>query len=192
MAVKGATRLGCGRDVDEVWAHVGEPPTPHEQSCPDCTKARAELAELSAATHELRDADREDPALRVPEGVLTGLLDLVSAEVRRGRMVPLTRTLDPEPTLSVSEEVIASVVREVADRLTDVEVRRVAVAVPAVEAESPEPADITLRLQLTVAPRVSIPRLLERLRGAIRDEVTSLVGPTVSRIDVAVEDVHNV
>lgn len=192
MAVTETTRLGCGRDVEEVWANVDRPPTPHEQACADCTRARAELAELSAATAELRDADREDPTLRVPEGVLSGILGIVSAEVRRGRMVPLVRTLDPEPPLAVSEQVIATVVRETGDRNPEVEVRRVSVAASPVEAESPEPADVTLRLQVSVTRAATIPRLIESLRGTIRDEVTSRVGVTVSRIDVMVEDVHDV
>ena len=190
MAVTGTT-LGCGRDAEEVWVHVDEPPTPHEQACPDCTKARADLSELSAATHEMRDADRDDPTLRVPESVLSGILDIVSAEVRRGRMIPLVRTLDPEPPLSVSEQVIATVVRDAGDRNPEVEVRRVSVEAPPVESKSPEPSDVTLRLQVSVTRGAVIPRLVAGLRAVIRDEVTSRVGVTVSRIDVTVEDVND-
>lgn len=191
MAVTQTTRLGCGRDVEEVWAHVDEPPTAHEHACPDCTKARADLAELSAATRELRDADRDDPDLRVPEGVLTDLLAIVRTEVRRGRLIPLERSGDGDPALAVSDQVIAGVVRDSCDADTEVEARRVGVEAAASAPGSTGPAEVTVRLQVSVGRAAAIPRLAARLRDTIRDDVSARVGVTVSRIDITVEDVHD-
>ncbi len=195
MAVTQATRLGCGRDVDEVWANVDQPPTLHEQTCPACAKARADLTELSTATHGLVDADREDPALRVPERMLTDLLAIVRTEVRRGRMIPLLRSTNSGPDLAVSEQVIATVVRETCDLDPQVEVRRVDIDTTTQErptgADVLEPGDVSMGLQVTVSRSAAIPRLLEGLREAIREAVTGEVGITVSRIDIDVQDVHD-
>lgn len=194
MAVTQATRLSCGRDVDEVWANIERPPTPHERTCPACTSARADLVELSAATRAMVDADRDDPDLRVPEGVLTDILAIARTEVRRGRMIPLLRSAAPEPALAVSEQVIATVVRAACDRDPEVEVRRVDVdAVPPdgpTEDDAIEPGNVSMGLQVTVGPSAVISRLLDGLRAAIRQAVTDEVGVTVSRIDIDVLDVH--
>ncbi|MEO7751909.1 MAG: hypothetical protein ABIS35_00700 [Terracoccus sp.] len=194
MAVTQATRLSCGRDVDEVWANIGGPPTVHEESCPACTRARADLAELSSATDAMVDADRQDASLRVPEGRLADILAIVRTEVRRGRMIPLLRSAATEPELAVSEQVVATVVRATCDLDPQVEVRRVnIVTVPPSSAagDALEPGDVAMDLQVTVGHAVAIPRVLEGLRTAIRRAVAGEVGVTVSRIDIDVQDVHD-
>ena len=229
MAVNQATRLGCGRDVDDVWDHIDQPPDEHEQACPYCTKARSDLAELSAATRQLAAADREDSALRVPDGMLSDVLTIARTEVRRGRTIPLQRRVparhlsagdegysehdgdfsggDLASDLTVSEQLIATVVREVCDRNPDVEVRRVrieATATPTAAADAPaippteaptgaiEPADLFVELQATVRPNVAIPGLLDDLRRTIQSAVVNQIGTTVSRIDIDVVDLIDV
>ncbi len=216
-----ATRLGCGRDVDDVWDNISQPPTEHEQACPYCTQARAELATLAAAAHDLTAADQQDESLRVPDKKLANVLAIVRTEVRRGRTIALQRqvsavraspadqdTAVDMPTLTVSELVIATVVRETCDRNPDVEVRRVSIDASASSGTTPtgtarnseveqeaeskagdvEPADIRMDLQATVSRTASIPALITGLRTAIQAAVTAQIGVTVSRIDVDVQD----
>jgi hypothetical protein len=210
MAVTTTTRLGCGRDVDDVWEHMDRPPDGHEEACPYCTAARADLAELSAATRRLAAADREDSTLRVPDGMLSDVLSIVRTQVRRGRTIPLLRPVpaghdgagDEAPDLTVSEQLVATLVREVCDLDPDVEVRRVgidatATPVPATVTAGGapggiEPADLSIDLQVTVRHDVAIPDLLDGLRRTIRSQVLTRVGTTVSRIDVAVVDLFDV
>lgn len=211
MAVTQATRLGCGRDVDDVWDHIDQPPDGHEQACPYCTKARADLAELSVATRQLAAADREDSALRVPDGMLSDVLTIVRTEVRRGRTIPLERRVpargdgsegDLGADLTVSEQLIATVVREVCDLNPDVEVRRVSIDATAPSAPAVpragghqggiEPADLSIDLQATVRPNVAIPGLFDDLRRAIQSAVVTRIGVTVSRIDIDVVDLIDV
>lgn len=239
-----ATRLGCGRDVDDVWGTIDRPPDAHEQSCPYCTQARAELAVLAAATNDLRASDQQDQKLRVPNHILTNVLAIVRTEVRRGRPIPLQRRvpavtgadapthsqnppaskdgndtaaaktrLDAAvdlPDLTVSELVIATVVREICDWNPAVEIRRVRIdATPAPTTctrDSPsrwadrggvpqpgavEPADVSMDLQATVSRTAAIPTLITGLRTAIREAVATRIGVSVSRIDVEVQDLFD-
>ncbi|MEP6651081.1 MAG: Asp23/Gls24 family envelope stress response protein [Lapillicoccus sp.] len=227
MAVTMDTRLGCGRDVDEVWDSIDQPPNEHERTCPYCTRARANLAELSTATHELTIADQQDPSLRVPAERLANVLAIVRTEVRRGRSIPLQRPVsdphhdlgnagdtgadagadtaaDAVPDLTVSEQVIATVVRETCDRNPDVEVRRVSIDIaPATAARreggSPslprvdemQPTDVVMDLEVTVSHTAAIPDLIDGLRRRIMAAVASQIGVIVSRINIHVQDLHD-
>lgn len=207
MAVTETTRLGCGRDVDDVWDGIDQPPNEHEQSCPYCTRARADLAELSSATQEMTAADRQDPALRVPAQRLSDILTIVRTEVRRGRTIPLQRRPDVEKgwvaDLAVSEQVVATVVRETCDRNPDVEVRRVSIDAASSVPHDPdhphtgsdmvalEPAEVVLDLQLTVSNTSRIPDLLDTLRADLTAAVAAQIGVSVSHINVLVQDLHD-
>lgn len=235
------TRLGCGRDVDEVWQTIDQPPNEHERRCPSCKRARVELAELAAATHDLSTADQQDDNLRIPDQMLSTVLAIVRTEVRRGRTIPLQRraaaptlpstATDPtapstraagaqnapadagtvaegdERDVTVSELVIATVVRETCDRNPDVEVRRVSIdATPADDVPTGsfpgqgtgpttgptpagmQPADVSIDLQAAVSRAAAIPALISGLRAAIRVAVAAQIGITVSRINVDVQD----
>lgn len=207
MAVTQATRLGCGRDVDDVWEHIDEPPTEHEQTCPYCSEARANLSELSAATHDLTATDRDDPALAVPTAMLSTILEIVRTEVRRGRTIPLQRPPAPradhrgseqeqewEPDLTVSEQVIATVVRETCDQNPLVEVRKVNVRTapaPTPTSSSSGRADVVLDLGVTVSRTSSIPDLIAALRHDLTDAIGTQIGLGVAGIDVFVQDIHD-
>lgn len=194
MAVAQATRIGCGRHINDVWDHIDRAPDEHEQGCPYCTQARADLTELSSATRELAAADREDSTLQVPDGMLSDVLAIVRTQVRRGRTLPLQRYVSD---LTISEQVIVMVVREVCDRNPDLEVRRVSidatpVPTPVQDGPAVEPADLRIDLHATVRPHVAIPGLLRDLRSAVQSAVTAQIGVTVSRIDIDVVDLIDV
>lgn len=206
MAVSSSTRLGCGRDIDEVWANIERPPTPHEQTCPFCSAARENLHELERATVAMRSADDEDPALQVGPQVIARILEVARSEARRSRRLPLSK---PRPgqvsdELTVSEQAVAAVVRRTGDRHGGLQVRRCSIELvpprPVGEAvleagEVPAdgtPSDVRVSLRVSVRSDVSIPLLTRELRSAVMEVVGREVGMNVVGVDVAVEDVHDV
>lgn len=208
MAVSSATRLGCGRDIDEVWASIDRPPTPHEQTCPFCGAARESLHELERATAELRAEDDDDPDLQAGPQVIARILEVARSEARRSRRLPLSRPLPGEVTaeLTVSEQAVATVVRRTGDRHGGVQIRRCSVdlvdpATTSADREGPGPvddgtprvaADVRVSLRVSVASDVSIPLLSSELRAAVIEVVGREVGMTVVEVDLVVEDVHDV
>ncbi|MBB3327431.1 Asp23/Gls24 family envelope stress response protein [Microlunatus antarcticus] len=201
-----STRLGCGRDIDEVWANIDAPPTPHELTCPFCGAARDSLHELERATAALRSADDEDPQLQAGPQVIARILEVARSEARRSRRLPLSK---PRPgqvsdELTVSEQAVAAVVRRTGDRHGGLQVRRCSIdlvtAAPAVDGPGPDdeevpesgvPSDVRVTLRVSVRSDVAIPLLTRELRAAVMEVVDREVGINVVGVDVAVEDVHD-
>lgn len=225
MAVTQSTRLGCGRDIDDLWSTIEQAPSAHESTCPYCQGARTDLAALAAATKDMTGADNDNPRLRLTGQVMTDILAIARTEVRRGRTLPLRRThagLDGSSTieLTVSEQAVATVVRQACDQVPGVEGRRCSIQA----ASSPqgdaaphrpldpaddvlddrpadgvrgdgtpaaEPAEVTIDLGISVTHTAAIPALTALLRHQILAAVSNQVGITVSRIDIHVEDLHD-
>lgn len=201
-------RLGCGRSIDDVWARVDLPPDPHEQTCPDCQAARHDLGDLAAATRGVVAADKADPALRLNSGAITGILQNARAEVRRNRRIPMEQ---PRPgvagdELTVSEQALADLIRRTSDEIDGLEARRSEVVLskhnplyegaPRPKTPQPEtlaaPTEITIDLQISVAPTVAIPALTRLLRERVRTAIELEVGITAAVININVEDIHHV
>lgn len=200
MAVSSSTRLGCGRDIDEVWAGVDRPATPHEQECPFCSAARESMRELGRATAELRTQDEEDPDLQAGPQVIARILDIARSEARRSRRLPLSKPRRGQVVdeLTVSEQAVAAVVRRTGDRYGGVQVRRCSIelvdtTVPGDGTTSVESAasDVRVSLRVSVGADVSIPLLSAELRSAVMAVVEREVGMNVVGVDLVVEDVHD-
>lgn len=214
MAVSSSTRLGCGRDIDEVWAGIDRPATPHERTCPFCGGARESMRDLGRATAELRAQDEDDPGLQAGPQVIARILDVARSEARRSRRLPLSK---PRPgqvvdELTVSEQAVAAVVRRTGDRYGGVQVRRCSIALvdapvpeggaPPVGTVDPEDgtggpptevggaSDVRVSLRVSVGAGVSIPQLSAELRAAVMAVVDREVGINVVGVDLVVEDVH--
>jgi hypothetical protein len=215
MAVSASTRLGCGRDIDDVWADVDRPPTPHERTCPFCGPARDSLHALERATSQLRAADEDDPQLQAGPHVVARILEVARSEARRSRRLPLSKPVPGQVSeeLTVSEQAVAAVLRRTGDRQDGVQVRRCSVelvtgpATPAdpadpIDAYDPDssydqdasrvPADVLVSLRVSVAAGSSIPASSEELRRAVMDVISREVGMNVVRVDIVVEDVRDV
>ena len=206
MAVSSSTRLGCGRDIDEVWANIDQEPTEHERTCPFCSAARESLRALERATAELRTRDDEDPQLQAGPQVVARILEVARSEARRSRRLPLSkpRAGRVSDELTVSEQAVAAVVRRTGDRHGGLQVRRCSIDLvtddlvvdPGLENGADPvdgaPSDVRVSLRVSVASDVSIPLLMRELRSAVIEVVEREVGMNVVNIDVAVEDVHDV
>ncbi len=219
VSTDSTTRLGCGRDIDEVWASIEEPPSPHERQCPYCQQARASLGRLAQAIDARRRADDADPDQQPGPQVLTRVMEIARAEIRRGRRLPLDEPVGEGAVsdLSVSEQTVAAVVRRAGDGVPGVEVRRCRVelghlgptvpgpddADPATEAalddavDAPEsyrtsrPARLSVSVQISVSATVAIPVVGELIRQAVRRAVFEEVGMNVVIVDIDVRDVHD-
>ncbi|SDS92346.1 hypothetical protein SAMN04488543_2650 [Friedmanniella luteola] len=196
MAVTDPSRLGCGRDIDEVWESLDEPPGPHERGCPFCQDARASLDGLAAAAAALTAADRDDPALHTSASVLDSIFSIARAEVRRGRRLPLVRLRDDELTaeLTVSEQAVVGIVWATGDEMPGLQARRCAVEL--VDDPDSRPADdrvrVRIELGVSVTAGLAIPAAVAELRRRIVAEVDRQVGIEVVSVDLRVEDVHDV
>lgn len=118
------------------------------------------------------------------------MLELVRAEVRRARTLPL-RQPEPaaEPTLVVSEQTVASLVRRVADQESLVEARRCSVRALDGESAPGEAAALAVELRLSVAVRAPIPVVTARLRADIIAVVASRpAAATATEVESAVAD----
>lgn len=196
MAVNEETELGCGRQIDDVWDRIEDPPDEHELTCPDCRAARASLDELSAATRELVAVDAADTTLRTSSAGLTNIMAVARAEVRRGRRLPLRQPLPDQVVeeLTISEQAVAAVIRQTADRMPGIEAGRCRVefdesVIPAAQGEA---ATIKASLRVRVAADLAIPVVVQALRDEIIEVVLARIGIRVSAVDVVVEDVFDV
>ncbi len=210
------TALGCGRDIDQVWAHISQAPDPHEQTCPFCRSARADLAPLADATTAMRDGEATSPDRDPGPDVLDRILAVARAEVRRGRRLPLDQPSATDRTSpnTVSEQAVCAVVRRVGDRTDDVQIRRCTVVSDTSRATVDEPSGVSspdrldaagspdrgpavpvpgavrVSLRMSVAFDRSIVEVSEQLRHKVMVAIEEEVGMVVRAVDITVEDIH--
>lgn len=220
LTTSSSTQLGCGRDIDQVWDHLGSAPDAHELTCPYCQGARADLAGLASATQAMRDDDASNPDLEPSPGVLDRILAVARTEVRRGRRLPLDQP-GPEQTSpnTVSQQAVSAVVRRVGDRTRQVQIRRCDLAQDKTSTRSEAqpsrlvdtattsesgppnvshgvsvddgPAAVAVSLRVSVARDLPIAAVSNQLRAAIIEAIQQEVGMHVASVDITVEDLHD-
>ncbi|WP_049829318.1 hypothetical protein [Arthrobacter sp. RIT-PI-e] len=189
-------RLGCGRDLDEVWASIDEPPSAHEQHCEDCRSARASLQNLALITGAMRENDRVDPELQPGSRVREAIMMVARAEIRRGRRAPLSRT--ELGTIDISEQALTALIRFAASTLPGVRARRCSISTTGpggTRAPSGDPVDVTdVRITLRVAlpSTMRIPPAMVSLRERVGAIVRTQTSITMKQIDIVVEDLYDV
>lgn len=211
MALNDTPRLPCGRPVDQVWIDFEDAPTPHEQGCVYCQAARRSLDDLTTATQTLRIADGENPDLQLSTSITANVMHIARAEVRRARRIPLDQPrpeATPDVSLTISEQAIATVIRHIVDTTTEgAEARHCRINVDLTTAPDTtsntvgansadgDGADVATRLQIELTVSLPIGSSLriaaDRLRTAIAQGVSDQLGLTASRIDIVVEDLHD-
>lgn len=203
MAVEDAPRLGCGCSIDRIWETIDQPPTPHEQQCEQCQGARIRLTELRDATRSLRDSDAHNAALQPGPGIKNAIMDVVRAEVRRGRRLLLSSKEDG--TTDISEQALSSVVRFAAGAIPDIHARRCHIEIRSatkdVSGDSHPSENVNIvgesgpsfviSLRVAAAPNIDIPRTVDSLRKRIITAITACVGISAGTINITVEDLYN-
>lgn len=125
-------RLGCGREIDELWRTLGRPAKSHERSCPSCTEARAAMAPLAEATARMRAEETSEPELEPDPQVLTRVM-AVGQQTRPARVAVslqisiALRSAIPEIARQVRERVRSAIAAEVGVRpvIVDINVQGV-------------------------------------------------------------------
>ncbi len=193
MAVKSDNRLGCGRDIDDVWSRTDQAPTVHESHCSHCQAARHSLSDLNDATQQLKSQDVQDPALHLPSELLNKVTSIARAEVRRGNRIPLHRpNQTQEPTLTISEQAIATVIRHASDQLPGIEASRCTARTDEDTPGSAQtPVTIAVELYVSVSATSPIPDQITELRTKIIDALHTEIGLDAATIDVFVQDLHD-
>lgn len=197
MAVEDTT-LGCGHTIEQVWANITHPPTPHEIGCSQCQAARESLRTLNELTEEHREAERfaettpeasQRPSARVHSTVLA----IARAEVRRGRRIRVATT-EYGPIL-ISEQTLLALVRTAVDTVNGMRARRISASglidtqAPFTGAEGSNPgARITCRV--AVAPAVSIPAATAAARQRILAATSWHLQLEPEAVDIIVEDLY--
>ncbi|MBG6218241.1 putative alkaline shock family protein YloU [Arthrobacter sp. CAN_A6] len=189
-------RLGCGRDLDELWASIDNVPTAHELTCKDCRNARSALHHLASVTESMRERDREDPDLQPGQRVREAIMMVARAEIRRGRRAPLTTT--PLGTIDISEQALTSLIRFAASTLPGVHARRCTVGTVSPQgfkAASTDPVDVDdvrITLQVALASTIKIPATMVLLRERVGTVVQAQTSITMKQINIVVEDLYDV
>ncbi|MEV0275721.1 Asp23/Gls24 family envelope stress response protein [Streptomyces sp. NPDC050610] len=190
MALDDATddaTLPCGRTLSAVWESAGD--DPHVAGCPHCREALAGLGVLDSYVRQAR-AVAEPPA----EEVTARVMDLVRAELRPGRPLPLG---EPDEDAWIVETAAARTFRAAAESLRGVlagSCRVVPVdaeAARGASAQGRDPYRGPLRVTLEVAATAdwTVPELAERVRELVADAARRTVGMDVAEIDVSVVDI---
>ncbi|RJT74883.1 Asp23/Gls24 family envelope stress response protein [Arthrobacter cheniae] len=195
-------RLGCGRDLDELWASIDDAPTAHELICEDCRHARSALQHLASVTESMRERDREDPDLQPGQRVREAIMMVARAEIRRGRRAPLTTT--PLGTIDISEQALTSLIRFAASTLPGVHARRCTVSTVSTDVTASSQGfkiaatdpvdvdDVRITLQVALASTVKIPATMVLLRERVGTVVQAQTSITMKQINIVVEDLYDV
>ncbi|MDQ0734860.1 Asp23/Gls24 family envelope stress response protein [Arthrobacter agilis] len=189
-------RLGCGRIIDDVWASIDQPPTAHEQTCPDCQSARLALHHLETVTESLRERDRDDPALQPGIRVKEAIMMVARAEVRRSRRTPLATTA--LGVIDISEQALSGLIRFAASTLPGVRARRCTITSTQTAPQSAaEPAaavdaeNVRITLTVAISSGVRIPATMDLLRERVNAVVQAQTSITMQQIDIIVEDLYD-
>ncbi|MFE7122049.1 hypothetical protein ACFU99_42110 [Streptomyces sp. NPDC057654] len=189
MALDDATddaALPCGRTLSAVWESEGD--DPHVAGCPHCQAALAGLGVLDSYVRQARAA-ADPPA----EEITARVMDLVRAELRPGRPLPLG---EPDDDAWIVETAATRTFRAAAESLSGVLAGscRVVPADPEAARTASEqgsgPYRGPLRVTLDVAATAewTVPELADRVRILVADAAHRTVGMDVAEIDVSVVD----
>ncbi|HEY1156391.1 MAG TPA: Asp23/Gls24 family envelope stress response protein [Arthrobacter sp.] len=185
-------RLGCGRDLDDLWASIDKEPTAHELTCEDCRAARAALHHLAAVTESMRERDRNDPDLQPSARVREAIMMVARAEIRRGRRAPLKTT--PLGAIDISEQALNALIRFAATTLPGVHARKCTIGADGARRSPAEPVnanDVRITLRVALSSTVKIPETMALLRERVGTVVQAQTSISMKQIDVIVEDLYD-
>ncbi|MFF9582795.1 hypothetical protein [Streptomyces achromogenes] len=170
--------LPCGRLLSRAWEQARDAvpaADSHALSCPHCHEAVEGLAAVSAATRALHAEDT--PGLLA---LAARVMDIVRAEVRRGRLLPLA---GPGREPRIAERVAAKVLRRAADTVpgaTAVTCRLVPVG---------EGTGVRVTMTLAAALDHPLPERARQVRRSVLHSAGQDLGMAVTAVDIAVVDV---
>ncbi|MEU8942743.1 alkaline shock response membrane anchor protein AmaP [Streptomyces goshikiensis] len=170
--------LPCGRLLSRVWEQTQDAAPasdPHMASCPHCSEAAEGLATVNATTRALRAQDL--PGLHA---LADRVMDLVRAESRLGRLLPLA---DPDRDLRLAESAAVKVLRQAADTVDGTRVATCRLT------PADDGADVRVTMTLDAALDHPLPDRVERVRQSVLHAAVQDLGLAVTAVDITVVDV---
>ncbi|MFD9271649.1 hypothetical protein ACFWB1_38295 [Streptomyces goshikiensis] len=170
--------LSCGRLLSRVWEQTQDAAPaadPHMASCPHCGEAAEGLATVNEASRALRAQDL--PGL---QALAERVMDLVRAETRLGRLLPLA---DPDRDLRLAENAAAKVLRRAADTVDGTRVATCRLT------PSDDGADVRVTMTLDAALDHPLPDRVQQVRRSVLLSAVQDLGLAVTAVDIAVVDV---
>ncbi|WP_051476797.1 Asp23/Gls24 family envelope stress response protein [Arthrobacter sp. Br18] len=187
-----APRLGCGRNLDDLWGTIDEPPTTHELGCSDCQHARSALFNLAAVTEAMKERDLTDPGLQPAGRIKEAIMMVARAEIRRSRRTVLRET--PHGSIDISEQALNSLIRFAASTVPGVHARRCTITTTEGKpsgTDTVDLSDVRMSLHVALSSSVSIPPTMAVLRERIGTIVHAQTAISMQQIDVVVEDLYD-
>jgi uncharacterized alkaline shock family protein YloU len=199
-------RLPCGVPLDNLLRQVAEgiaaSDAAHQEACPHCRAALAELAEFWAPVHRMAGED-----VRAPASLTSTIMERVRPMATHGWHAVLTGT--PGVT-RIAAWVVAVIARRAAAGVPGVGSVRGQVTPPPVSVRSvsaevvrggPSSSQraaaagvgtagrrVVIRVDVTADPGISLPTLAHEIRRRVTAEVTTMTGLSVEAVDVLVSD----
>lgn len=198
-----ASRLPCGVHVDQLLAQVADHApannAAHQQGCPHCRAALAELTDLWGPVAELAAEDVRAPA---------GLLQEVMAQVRElSRNAWHAVLADPTGQTRIAARVVGAVARLAAESVPHVSVALGGGRPSPAPRQGPSPAQIAgaagepatevgvagshvvVDIQIAVDYGYPVATIAQQVRDRIAAHLTAHTGLTTSEVNVTVVDV---
>lgn len=182
-----ADLLDCGKSLEELSLYLESgrtPPDPAIEQCPECLNALDSLERVGGLSRELLEADAANIA-EPTSSWIAGIMDVVSAELRAGRELPIHHP-DPRVRITVTEGAVRGLLRSVADDVPGVYVGRTEIIGDAETWGAP----VAIALTASVAWGVDVAAVLDRLRHDTFDALARHTDLQVTAVDITVEDVH--
>jgi uncharacterized alkaline shock family protein YloU len=190
-------RLPCGADIDDLFEQVADrrpPKNPqHQQSCPHCRAALAEISTLWEPVHALA-AER----IIAPPGLVSRVMTRVRALARDAWHGVLA---GDRGVTRISAGVVGAVARLAAARVPGVglAIARGRMATSEYEAAQEDAGAASrvgvaggrtvLELDIVVEYGTDARVLADRVRRAVTRDVAALTGLTVEAVDITVADI---
>lgn len=179
--------LDCGRSIEQLSAYLDAgraPRDPDIEGCPECLNALEALARVGDLSRDLLNADAA--ALPEPSGTwFAGIMDVVAAELRSGRDLPLHHP-DPRVRITVAEGAVRALLRATGDEIPGLYIGRTRLVGDADVPGEPVDVDVTA----SVAWNADAVAIADMLRGRIAEILRRHTELNVAAIDVTIEDVH--
>ena len=179
------------------WAGIDQPPTGHEEHCPQCQAARTRLQRLQEATRAWRESDLHDPELKPGPGLTNAIMDVARAEIRRGKRL-LVRTTE-HGTIEISEQALSSLIRRAATAVPGIHSRRCHIEISPLRVNRAESTptgstdtQLIINFRVATAAGIDIPRAVDALRRHISSSLPAALGITAETINITVEDLYDV
>lgn len=174
----------CGHSLDELADYLATGSSPYEghyRQCPQCQSGLASLRSLGDLTRSLAEDDARTAA--ESDGWLQDILSNLRLETRAGRSIPIASD-DPDDGLSETEGAVVALIRRTGDDIDGVTIGKCRL-----HGDITEPgAQTRVELNVTALHGYRLPTLVDALRSAVAEALTTHTELDIQGVDITVTD----